>query len=111
MNKEQLLEKLDNLNFKEHTTDYIYYYLCGVAEEVGARDFSGHFVSSDNVAYLIRNALDRYDVYKVVVMLRGIIDFSYSVYYKDDYGNLRNVNKNDLRCLWYDLKICIEEWM
>lgn len=109
MNKEKLLEKLDNLNFEEHTTDYIYYYLCEIGKEADIRDFSGHFVSSDNVAYLIRNALDRYDVYKVVVMLRGIMDFSYSVYYKDDFGNLRNVNKNDLRCLWYELKIYIAD--
>ena len=109
MNKEQLLEKLDNLNFKEHTTDYIYYYLCEIGKEADICGFPDNFITYEKLDDIVRAILNVHGVRGVKAALDGVMDLSHTFYYRDDDNKFRNVTKNDLEFLRYALKICIEE--
>ena len=109
MEKEKLLEKLDELDFKKCTTDDGYRALCKLGKEIDVYDFSGRFVRFENLDNIVRTTLDEYGVRGVKAALDGVTDLSHDFYYKDDDGKIRNVNENDLECLRYELKVCIEE--
>lgn len=109
MEKEKLLEKLKGLDFKKCTTDDGYRALCKLGKEIDVYDFSGRFVRFENLDNIVRTTLDKYGVYGVKAALDGVTNLSHDFYYKDDDGKIRNVNANDLECLRYELKVCIEE--
>lgn len=106
--KEELLEKLENVNMG-YGIDALYNELWKIALESGADSLIENFVHLEMLEILVQRELEENSVWGVKRLLEGITTFTRSVYYIDGYGNARDVTQADLECLKDDLKIYLNE--